>query len=86
MGGTGLIAGIQLRSVFMWCCKLDIGAHHACGLLLQAVFIIASVAAAGMDTRAPKANVWIEKRALEIGLESGQFVSASHMREMRAVG
>ena len=51
MGGTGLIAGIQLRSVFMWCCKLDIGAHHACGLLLQAVFMTASVPT-GTDTAA----------------------------------
>jgi hypothetical protein len=29
-----------------------------------------------MDTRAPRANVWIEKKGLEIGLEGGQFVSA----------
>jgi hypothetical protein len=26
-----------------------------------------------MDTRAPRTNVWIEKKALEIGLEGGQF-------------
>jgi hypothetical protein len=33
----------QLCLVFMWCRKLDIGAHHACWLLLQAVFMTASV-------------------------------------------
>ena len=31
---------------------------------------------AGMDTRKPKANTWIQKKALEIGLEGNQFVSA----------
>jgi hypothetical protein len=29
-----------------------------------------------MDTRKPKANTWIRKKALEIGLEGNQFVSA----------
>jgi hypothetical protein len=29
-----------------------------------------------MDTRAPRTNAWIEKKAFEIGLEGGQFVSA----------
>jgi hypothetical protein len=29
-----------------------------------------------MDTRKPKANTWIQKKALEIGLEGNQFVSA----------
>jgi len=27
----------------MWCCKVDVGAHHACWLLLQALFMTASV-------------------------------------------
>ena len=40
---AALIAGPQLRPVFMWCCTLDIGAHHACWLLLQALFITAIV-------------------------------------------
>jgi hypothetical protein len=29
-----------------------------------------------MDTRKLKANTWIQKKALEIGLEGNQFVSA----------
>jgi hypothetical protein len=33
----------QLRPVFIWCRKLDIGVHHPCELLLQALFMIASV-------------------------------------------
>jgi hypothetical protein len=37
----------------------------------QAVEVIA-----GMNTRSPKANAWIEKKASEIGLEGNQFVSA----------
>jgi len=36
----------------------------------------ATLADAGMDTGAPRANTWIEKKALEIGLEGNQFVSA----------
>src|SRR5215831_20469725 len=40
---AALIAGLQLCPIFMWCCTLDIGAHHACWLLLQALFITASV-------------------------------------------
>src|SRR5262249_52298746 len=51
---TGLIAGIQMRPVFMGCCKLDIGAHHACWLLLQALFMTASVPSA-TNTTATKA-------------------------------
>ena len=47
---TGLIAGIQRRPVFMWCCKLDIGSHHACWLLLQDLFIIASALTATSTT------------------------------------
>jgi hypothetical protein len=42
----------------------------------DAIRLLQALAAAGMDTRAPRANVWIEKKALEIGLEGGQFVSA----------
>ena len=38
----------------------------------DAIRLLQALAAAGMDTRAPKA----EKKALEIGLEGGQFVSA----------
>src|SRR5262249_13386335 len=34
----------QRYSVFMWCCMGDIGAHHACWLLLQAAFMTASAA------------------------------------------
>jgi hypothetical protein len=42
----------------------------------DAIRLLQALAAAGMDTRAPRANVWIEKKGLEIGLEGGQFVSA----------
>ena len=44
--------------------------------IADAIRLLQALAAAGMDTRAPRTNVWIEKRALEIGLEGGQFVSA----------
>ena len=42
MGGTRLIAEAQLL-VLTWCRIVDIGAHHARWLLLQALFITASV-------------------------------------------
>jgi hypothetical protein len=42
----------------------------------DAIRLLQALADAGMDTRAPKANAWIEKKALEIGLEGDQFVSA----------
>jgi hypothetical protein len=42
----------------------------------DAIRLLQALADAGMDTRAPKANAWIEKKALEIGLEGNQFVSA----------
>jgi hypothetical protein len=42
----------------------------------DAIRLLQALAAAGMDTRVPRTNVWIEKKALEIGLEGGQFVSA----------
>ena len=31
------------QPVFMWCPTVEIGAHHACWLLLQALFMTASV-------------------------------------------
>jgi hypothetical protein len=42
----------------------------------DAIRLLKALVAAGMDTRAPRANAWIEKKALEIGLEGNQFVSA----------
>ena len=42
----------------------------------DAIRLLRALAAAGMDTRAPKANAWIQNKALEIGLEGSQFVSA----------
>ena len=42
----------------------------------DAIRLLRALAAAGMNTRAPRANAWIEKKALEIGLEGNQFVSA----------
>jgi hypothetical protein len=42
----------------------------------DAIRLLQALADAGMDTRGPRANAWIEKKALEIGLEGNQFVSA----------
>ena len=42
----------------------------------DAIRLLRALAAAGMNTRAPKANAWIKKKALEIGLEGSHFVSA----------
>ena len=42
----------------------------------DAIRLLQALADAGMDTRAPRANAWIEKKALEIGLEGSHFVSA----------
>ena len=42
----------------------------------DAIRLLQALTAAGMDIRAPRANVWIEKKALEIGLEGGQLVGA----------
>jgi hypothetical protein len=42
----------------------------------DAIRLLKALVSAGMDARAPRANAWIEKKALEIGLEGNQFVSA----------
>ena len=42
----------------------------------DAIRLLQALADAGMDTHAPRANAWIEKKALEIGLEGSQFVRA----------
>ena len=42
----------------------------------DAMRLLQALADAGMDTHAPRADAWIEKKALEIGLEGSQFVSA----------
>ena len=42
----------------------------------DAIRLLQALADAGMDTHAPRANAWIEKKALEIGLEGSQFISA----------
>jgi hypothetical protein len=42
----------------------------------DAIRLLQALVAAGLDTRAPRANAWIQKKALQIGLESSQFVSA----------
>src|SRR6516162_1561259 len=49
-GGTGSTP--QTQPVFMWC-RMDVGAHHARWLLLQALFIIASALTA-TSTTAPR--------------------------------
>jgi len=42
----------------------------------DAIRLPESLVAAGMNTRVPRANAWIEKKGLQIGLEGNQFVSA----------
>jgi len=42
----------------------------------DAIRLLKALAAAGMNIYAPRANVWIEEKALEIGLEGNQFVGA----------
>jgi hypothetical protein len=42
----------------------------------DAIRLLGALVAGGMNTRSPKANAWIEKKASEIGLEGNQFVSA----------
>ena len=42
----------------------------------DAIRLLEALVAAGMDSRAPRANAWIQKKALQIGLEGNQFVSA----------
>jgi len=50
----------------------------------DAMRLLQALADAGMDTRAPRTNAWIEKKALEIGLEGGQLVSALAYAEVKA--
>jgi len=42
----------------------------------DAIRLLEALVAAGMNSRRPRANVWIEKKALEVGLEGSQFVTA----------
>ena len=42
----------------------------------DAIRLLRALVAAGMDTRAARANAWIETKAFEIRLEGNQFVSA----------
>jgi hypothetical protein len=64
-----------MRPVFMGCCKLDIGAHHACWLLLQALFMTASV---------PRAtNTTATKAITRGGLHSGLTPPATHWLNFR---
>jgi hypothetical protein len=42
----------------------------------DAIRLLTALVAAGMNTHAPRANAWIEKKALQIGLEGNQFASA----------
>jgi hypothetical protein len=48
---AALIADPQLCPVFMWCRTVDIGAHHACWLVLQVLFMAASVPTTTNTTR-----------------------------------
>ena len=56
---AALIAEPQPYPVFMCCRTLDVGAHHACWLLLQALFIIASVLTTMSTTRTMTNEVFI---------------------------
>ena len=38
--------------------------------------LLEALVAAGMDTRVARANVWIERKGLEIGLRGSQLASA----------
>ena len=42
----------------------------------DAIRLLRALAAAGMNTRAPKASAWVQRKALEIGLEGSHFASA----------
>jgi hypothetical protein len=42
----------------------------------DAMRLLKALAAAGMDTRVARANVWIERKALEIGLKGSQLAGA----------
>ena len=42
----------------------------------DAIRLLQALVAAGMDTHTPKSNVWIKKKAEDIGLLSSQFASA----------
>jgi hypothetical protein len=42
----------------------------------NAIRLLKALVAAGMRTRAPLANAWIQQKALEIGLDGNEFVSA----------
>jgi hypothetical protein len=44
----------------------------------DAIRLLKALVAAGMDTHAPRANAWIEKKALEIGLEGNQFSALAY--------
>jgi hypothetical protein len=50
---------------------------------LDTIRLLKALVAAGMDTCAPKANAWIQKKALEIGLATN-LPAPSHMQEMTA--
>ena len=50
----------------------------------DAMRLLQALADAGMDTRAPRTNAWIEKKALEIGLEGGNLSAPSHTQEVKA--
>jgi hypothetical protein len=58
--------------VLMWCRTVDIGAHHACWLLLQALFITASVPTV-TSTTATSTIIYYED---EPGRLSGQVAHA----------
>ena len=50
----------------------------------DAMRLLQALADAGMDTRAPRTNAWIEKKAFEIGLEAANLSAPSHTQEVKA--
>jgi hypothetical protein len=51
----------------------------------DAIRLLQALAAVGVDTRAPRPNVWIEKKALEIvDWKAANSSAPSHTQEVRA--
>ena len=50
----------------------------------DAIRLLKALVAAGMDTRAPKANAWIQKKAWKLDRKATNLPAPSHTQEMRA--
>src|SRR6516162_6409299 len=67
---AALIAEPQPCPVFMCCRRLDVGAHHACWLLLQALFITASVPTVTSTTACQKRTHALQQNCVLINSEA----------------